>query len=79
MIAILIPIEQRGQHHVLDCGRDQLTSAIRVIDLSAMKAKVEIDELDVHRVRPGQKVRFFFDALPDFEIIGYVFSLPQEG
>jgi membrane fusion protein (multidrug efflux system) len=58
---------------------DEIDPIVRIIDLSAMRAEVEIDELDVPRVTLGQKVRFFIDALPNLEITGRVSSLPLEG
>ena len=51
----------------------------RIIDISAMKATVEIDELDVPNIKAGQRVRFFFDALPELEVSGSVYSIPIEG
>ena len=50
----------------------------RVIDDSAFKADVQIDELDSPRLRVGQPVRFFFDALPELEVTGSVLSLAIE-
>ena len=43
---------------------------VRMADLSSLKAKVQIDELDAPRVKPGLPVRFYFDALPDLEVDG---------
>jgi membrane fusion protein (multidrug efflux system) len=50
----------------------------RVIDDSSFKARVQIDELDSPRVRVGQPVRFFFDALPELNVAGSVLSLAIE-
>jgi membrane fusion protein (multidrug efflux system) len=50
----------------------------RVIDDSSFKARVQIDELDSPRVRVGQRVRFFFDALPELDVTGSVLSLAIE-
>jgi len=50
----------------------------RVIDDSSFKATVQIDELDSPRVREGQLVRFFFEALPELEVTGSVLSLAIE-
>ena len=52
---------------------------VRIVDLSSLKAKVQIDELDAPRVKPGLPVRFYFDALPDLEVTGKVASLSAEG
>jgi multidrug efflux pump subunit AcrA (membrane-fusion protein) len=58
---------------------ETISPIARVIDLSALKAEVEIDELDVPSVKVGQKVVFHIDALPDLEVAGRVSSLPLEG
>ena len=50
----------------------------RIIDDSSFKARVQIDELDSPRVRVGQPVRFFFDALPELEVTGSVLTLAIE-
>jgi multidrug efflux pump subunit AcrA (membrane-fusion protein) len=52
---------------------------LRIADLSSLKAKVQIDELDAPRVKPGLPVRFYFDALPELEVTGRVASLSEEG
>ena len=52
---------------------------VRIIDDSAFKATVQIDELDSPRVREGQPVRFFFEALPELDVQGRVLSLAVEG
>jgi multidrug efflux pump subunit AcrA (membrane-fusion protein) len=59
-------------------SRDSIDPIIRISNLSSMMAEVEIDEIDVPRVRLGQKVRFDFDALPNTEIFGRVSKLPME-
>jgi multidrug efflux pump subunit AcrA (membrane-fusion protein) len=51
----------------------------RVVNLSSLKAKVQIDELDAPRVRLGLPVRFYFDALPELQVMGRVSSLSVEG
>jgi RND family efflux transporter MFP subunit len=58
---------------------ETISPIARVIDLSALKAKVEIDELDVPSVKVGQKVVFHIDALPDLQVGGRVSLLPLEG
>jgi multidrug resistance efflux pump len=50
----------------------------RVIDDSAFKASVQIDELDSPHVRVGQPVEFVFDALPELDVTGRVLSLAVE-
>jgi multidrug efflux pump subunit AcrA (membrane-fusion protein) len=59
-------------------SENEINAVVRVIDLSSMKAEVEIDELDVPLVKVGQKVRFRFDALPELDVEGRVSSLPLE-
>jgi RND family efflux transporter MFP subunit len=58
---------------------ETISPIARVIDLSALKSEVEIDELDVPSVKVGQKVVFHIDALPDLEVTGRVSLLPLEG
>ena len=84
---------QAVQDHVLRSPIDGRVSAVdirvndytaagrriaRIIDDSSFKANIQIDELDSPRVRVGQPVRFFFDALPELEVTGKVFSLAIE-
>jgi RND family efflux transporter MFP subunit len=58
---------------------ETISPIARVIDLSALKATVEVDELDVPSVKVGQKVLFHVDALPELQVSGRVSSLPLEG
>ena len=58
---------------------DAISPIARVIDVSALKSEVEIDELDVPSVKVGQKVVFHVDALPDVSFTGRVSFLPLEG
>jgi multidrug efflux pump subunit AcrA (membrane-fusion protein) len=51
----------------------------RVVNLSSLKAKVQIDELDAPRVKLGLPVRFYFDALPELKVTGRVSALSIEG
>lgn len=52
---------------------------VRIINISSLKAVVEVDELDAPLVRQGQKVLFNFDALPDEKAAGRVEDIPIEG
>lgn len=54
-------------------------TAVRVINISSLKAEVEVDELDVPSVKKNQKVVFNFDALPDLKVTGVVKDTPLEG
>ena len=58
---------------------DSISTVVRIIDVSALKAEVEIDELDVPSVAVGQKVSFHVDALPELQVEGRVSWLPREG
>jgi len=51
----------------------------RVVNISSLKAKVQIDELDAPKVKLGLPVRFYFDALPALQVTGRVSSLSTEG
>ncbi|GAB6091599.1 efflux RND transporter periplasmic adaptor subunit [Spirochaeta dissipatitropha] len=54
-------------------------TALRIIDTNSYKAQVQIDELDIIRVSPGQEVEVFLDALPDVNLYGSVESVGLEG
>jgi membrane fusion protein (multidrug efflux system) len=73
----------RGRVSAIDARINDYAAAgrriVRVINDSSFKARVQIDEIDSPRVRVGQPVRFFFDALPDLEVTGKVLSLAIEG
>lgn len=49
--------------------------AIVVSDLSAFKMDVEVDEIDINRIAPGQPVVITLDSLPDEEFSGTVDSV----
>ena len=51
----------------------------RIVDISSLKARVQIDELDAPTIRVGQPVRFGFDALPELDIQGRVSAVSLEG
>lgn len=55
------------------------SSVITVVDLSKLKATVEIDEIDMQYVTVGQKVSLTFDSLPGRIIEGYVSYIPMLG
>jgi multidrug efflux pump subunit AcrA (membrane-fusion protein) len=48
---------------------------IRLIDLSTVELTIELDEIDVPGVVPGQPVMVFLDALPNLEFEGEVISI----
>ncbi len=45
---------------------------IHLIDLSTMELNVEVDEIDIAGVKPGQRAIIEVDALPDLELEGEV-------
>lgn len=50
-----------------------------LVDLSYLKATVEIAETDVSRLKIGQKVTFTFPAYTDSKVEGYLVSYPAIG
>jgi len=48
---------------------------VRLMDLTSMELKVEVDEIDVPVVKPGQRAIIDVDALPDFQFVGEVTSI----
>ena len=57
------------------------TTIIHIIDPSGMELKVDVDEIDVAEVKPGQRAIIEVDALPDLLLEGEVGSislLPEE-
>lgn len=51
----------------------------RVIDYSQLQAVISVDELDVAKVKSGQKVTLTADALPEIEITGTVAHVAVQG
>jgi len=54
---------------------------IEIIDLTKIELRVELDEIDVPIVKPGQKAIIELDALPDLELEGkvdFIFPLSRE-
>jgi HlyD family secretion protein len=47
-------------------------SAAVILDPSAMQFEIQVDEIDVVEVMPGQKVKIALDAIPDLELEGKV-------
>jgi len=46
--------------------------AFRLDDLSSLLVDVQVSEVDINRIQPGQDVRVVFDAIPDREYFGEV-------
>ena len=48
---------------------------IKLIDISSLELEVDIDEVDIASVEPGQRVIIEVDALPEFELEGQVVEI----
>lgn len=55
------------------------SSIITIVDPNSMKVKVQVDELDIAKIKQGQKAEVKFDALKDKVFEGEVESIPQTG
>jgi len=54
---------------------------IEIIELTKIELRVEVDEIDVPMVKPGQRAIIELDALPDLELEGkvdFIFPLSRE-
>ncbi len=49
-----------------------LQPVIKLIDLSSLELEVDIDEIDIASIKPGQRAIIEVDALPDLELEGQV-------
>lgn len=61
---------------------DQVTptiQAFRIDDLSRLLVDVQITEVDINRIQPGQPAQLTFDAIPDKEYQGKVSEVGQVG
>jgi len=57
------------------------TTIIHLIDLTSMELKVDVDEIDVAEVKPGQRAIIEVDALPALQLEGgvtFISSLAEE-
>ncbi|MBI4295933.1 MAG: HlyD family secretion protein, partial [Chloroflexi bacterium] len=52
-----------------------LTNIMTMIDLSSLELKAAVDEIDIPRVKPGQKVAISVDAFPDTPLEGEVTAI----
>ena len=55
------------------------SSVMTIVDLSSLKATVQIDEIDMQYVKMGQKAELTFDSLPGETIEAYVSYIPMLG
>ncbi len=58
-----------------------VTTIIHLVDLTTMELKLEVDEIDIAGVKPGQRAIIEVDALPDLPLEGevaFISSLAKE-
>lgn len=55
------------------------SSAVVISDLSTMKARVSVNEVDLKNVKVGQKAKITLDAVPDLKLTGKVASIAPVG
>lgn len=54
-------------------------SVLTIVDPSSIKVKVAVDELDIAKIKEGQKAQIKFDAISDKVYEGAVETIPQNG
>ncbi|GLC29189.1 efflux RND transporter periplasmic adaptor subunit [Clostridium omnivorum] len=54
-------------------------SVLTVVDMNSIKVKVSVDELDIGKIKAGQKATIKFDALKDKSFEGSVETIAQTG
>lgn len=54
-------------------------TVFRIDDLSRLLVDVQVTEIDINRIRPGQPAMMTFDAIPDQEFSGKVVEVAQVG
>lgn len=54
-------------------------SVLTVVDMNSIKVKVSVDELDIGKIKTGQKATIKFDALKDKSFEGAVETIAQTG
>jgi|GEM_PF-854500 len=54
-------------------------AVLSIVDLSSLKIKVQVDELDIDKVKVGQKAQINFDAIKDKTFDGTVETIAQTG
>jgi HlyD family secretion protein len=52
------------------------TAVIHLVDPDSLKLEAEVDEIDILRVKVGQKANVYVDALPDHQLNGEVTFIP---
>lgn len=54
-------------------------AVLSIVDMSSLKVKVQVDELDIEKVKLGQKAQINFDAIKDKTFDGTVETIAQTG
>jgi len=57
----------------------QSKAVLTIVDTSSMKVKVSVDELDIEKIKQGQKAEVKFDAIKDKTYEGSVETIAQTG
>ncbi len=57
----------------------QSKAVLTIVDTSSMKVKVAVDELDIEKIKQGQKAEVKFDAIKDKTYEGSVETIAQTG
>jgi len=57
----------------------QTTAQVTITDLSKIHIEADIDEIDIGKIKEGQKVTILLDAYPDEELIGSIYYISQVG
>lgn len=57
----------------------QSKAVLTIVDMSSLKIKVSVDELDIAKVKQGQKAEIKFDAIKDKTFEGSVETIAQTG
>ena len=60
---------------VVGTAQMQGTEMMRIADLNVMNAWVDVDENDIVFVKIGDTARIRVDAMPDVELLGYVYEI----
>ncbi len=76
-MVVLLDVFRNGEFGKVKEG-DELWSGqpfIQVVDLSSMVVKARVNQIDVEKLRIGQRAQVRFDAFPDLELPARVYSI----
>jgi RND family efflux transporter MFP subunit len=57
----------------------QTTNKVTITDLSKIYVEADIDEIDIGKIRKGNKAKIVLDSYPDEELIGDIYYISQIG